>query len=333
MSRALEGLSGLPWGVHLAVALAFAAGLVVWLSGEKFLKPMVVLLCGGVGATLGLLMTPATPWGQSGSLGAYHHMFIGLGVGAVLGMLIFRSAAALALGVVLAMLLPMGTAAVIGFAEAKFGDGKVGEGKRGEEQARVTAPAEHDPTPVVRRASYDAAHTTMVVGTALAMDAADEVAGGDGAPGAVERAKSAIKVDRVPENLQPGVEAVRAFWTKLGEEAREGWARWSGRDQAIMMTVGALGLVIGVVWGMGLPKWSNVAVSAMFGAAVWLPSFVWLSNAMGAPWKTALDLSPLNWLMVWGVAGVVGMVVQYSGVIPGSKSKPGGNAPKPAPAK
>lgn len=320
MSRALEGISNLPWGVHLAVALAMAAGLVIWLAGEKFLKPMVVLLCAGIGATVGLLLTSATPWGQSGSMGAYQHLFIGLGVGAILGFLIFRSAAALGLGVVLAMLLPLGTAAIINFAEGSSGK-------------RSTAMSEPEWQYEGQRDQIDQARA--VIRTVRFMqDEEDttpsESSGGGSGGGAVERAKAAIKVERVPDNLKPGVEAVSAFWDKLGEQAREGWNRWSGRDQAILATVSALGLAIGVIWGMSVPKWSGVAISAMFGSAMWLPAFVWLSNAMGAPWSKTLDLSPLHWLAVWGCVGVVGMAVQYSGIIPGTKAKAGAKPAAPA---
>jgi hypothetical protein len=316
MSRALEGISSLPWGVHLAVALAMAAGLVIWLAGEKFLKPMVVLLCAGIGATAGLLLTSATPWGQSGSMGAYHHLFIGMGIGAVLGFLVFRSAAALGLGVVLAMLLPLGTAAIINFAEGSGAGGRSTRAMNAELVPSVVMPAGFDETRAVVRA---------------VRFMQDEPAAEPGA-GPIERAREAVKVDRVPENLKPGVEAVSAFWDKLGEQAREGWNRWSGRDQAILATVAALGLAIGVIWGMSVPKWSGVAISAMFGAAVWMPAFVWLSNAMGAPWTAALDLSPLHWLAVWGGVGAVGMAVQYSGIIPGTKPKAAGGGAKPAAA-
>lgn len=315
MSRALEGLSGLPWGVHLAVALALAAGLIIWLIGERFLRPMVVMLCAGVGGVLGLLLTSVTPWGQSGSFSPYAHMFVGLGVGAVLGMLVFRSAAALALGVVLSGLLPLGAAAVLTF---------VAGARDHDAQASLNLPTwtlpHMDAQPVVRRVAL-----LQAAGETLTGDPADPTPSAAPANPA-ERAKEAVRVEEIPTNLQPGVEAVEQFWATLGDEARSGWSKWSTQNQAILVTVGALGMVIGVIWGMGLPKWSGVALSAMFGAAVWLPAFVWLSNAMSAPWRTALDRSPLHWLIIWAGVGVLGMIVQYAGIIPGSKPKSGGSA-------
>lgn len=328
MSRALEGISGLPWGVHVAVALALGAGIIIWLAGEKFLKHMVIFVCAGVGAVLGLLLTSSTPWGQSGSLSAYHHLFIGLGAGIIAGFLVFRSAAALAMGVVLAALLPLGTAAIINVT-----DGRSGPSRDDDQEASLIAPLmdTEQPGVVISRVAWESALAQSA--PTIQEDDTPREGAVPPASGVVERARESFKVERVPENLRPGVEAVASFWSTLSGEAHEGWNRWSGRDKAILATVGALGLAIGVIWGMSVPRWSGVAISAMFGSAVWLPAFVWLSNAMSAPWNPALDMSPLRWLGVWGCVGVIGMAVQYSGLIPGTRPKAGGAAPAAKPPK
>lgn len=315
MSRALEGLSGLPWGVHLAVALALACGLVLWASGERLLKPIVIVLCAGVGAVVGALLSSATAWGHEGTLTVHHHLLIGAGLGAVVGCLVFRSAAALGLGVVLAGLLPLGAAAVLTL---------TGEGPSGRDvRPAATARASDDTEPGV-----EAELAAGEVGAENAVRDPLMTAASAGVSGAAEKARDAIRVDRVPDNLRPGVDAVAAFWKSVNVEVRAAWAGWSGRDQAILTVLAALGLAVGVIWGMSVPKWSAVLITSLFGAAVALPALVWLTNAMDAPWKRAIDLPATHWLAIWGAAGVMGMIVQYSGFVPGGK-KPA-PAPKPA---
>lgn len=331
MSRALEGLAGLPWGVHIAVAFALASGLIIWLVGEKFLKPMVVLLCAMLGAVMGLLLTTSTPWGASGTLGAYHHLFIGLGVGTVLGFLVYRSATALGFGVVLGLLLPLGAAGVLNAIEpGGAGGSSTGATARvmdeaGAEVMGIAGGRVDDVRFAVRMASY---MQDVQPGTG---GGAGGGAGG-GPSGSVPPTSGgggALRVEKVPENLKPAAEAITNFWTKLRSEAEAGWMNWSGRNRAVLATLGALGLVVGVVWGLSVPKWSGIAITSLFGAAVWLPAMAWLSNAMNAPWKTMFDLSALHWLMLWGGVGVFGMIVQYSGIIPGTRKKKAVGAPAP----
>jgi hypothetical protein len=288
MSRALEGLSALPWGVHLLVALFMAVGLVLWLAGERFIKPVVILAAALIGGLVGALIIPSTGWGASFSI--WHAIGIGLISGTVVGLLLFRSAMAVGFGVVLGALFPLIAASAL--------------------QASSTQTAHAAP--------LDTWHSSLV-----RFDAADSAA----------QAGLELDIEKVPPNLRPAAERISHFWGTFSQELSSQWQTLPAPHRGIILMAAALGLATGVICGLSMPKWASGGVSAMFGAGLWLPAFVWLSNALQTPWRTQLDLPPLHWLGVWGVVALLGMIAQWSGILGKKQKKPAAKpAAAPAPA-
>lgn len=275
MSRALQGLSDLPWVVHVVVVLAMAAGIVLWLTGERLLKPLTIVMCALVGGAIGFLLIPITPWStaQGGTLTYWHGLGCGAFVGALAGLLMFRSAIALGCGVVFGLLLPMLAAGLLGL--TRGGD----------------TPATGSPT----------------AGSVSALMERVE-------QGAVGQAANAA-VDKLPESAQPAAESVRGFLTGASAKADETWSTLPALHRGVILLCAAIGLAGGVIMGLSMPGWACGAVSSLFGAAVWLACFVWMSNAMQLPWRAALDRPTLQWLAIWSIAGVIGMGVQWSGLL------------------
>jgi hypothetical protein len=92
-------IADLPPAAHVVVALALALGLLLWVFGNRLLKPLFGLLTGLLGALAGLFLFPALlPSELLGALSPY----IGLGVGGILGLalgiLLFRFAIAIGMG-------------------------------------------------------------------------------------------------------------------------------------------------------------------------------------------------------------------------------------------
>lgn len=358
MSRALEGLGSLPWGVHAVVALAMAAGLVVWLTGQRWVRPIVVILGAGVGAMLGSFAAPLfsglaeSGVGSSGlnasaladaasSLGepsggdaafVYRGLVIGLIVGAVAGLLLYRSAMALALGVVMGALLPLAAATVLHFWPLSTGPGSASE--RVEDQAsawRAQGTAWTDELSDRASTKYaDAERENPLLGfgrvvLASRASAWREQPTDDDSSESVEAATGSP----IAALSKPG-ERVRAFAHQVAARANEEWSTLPASHQAIIALCAIVGLAGGVIAGMMMPKWGATACTAMFGSAIWLVCFVWLSNAMGAPWRATLDHGPVTWLCVWGAAAMLGMIAQWTGFFaPRAKASAG---PKPAPA-
>ncbi|MFN7022262.1 MAG: hypothetical protein ACK4WH_13170 [Phycisphaerales bacterium] len=288
MSRALEGIQDLPLGVHLLIGLAMAAGLVLWLAGQKVLKPLVVTLLTLLGGVIGGLAVPASVWGQS--LSPWHGIGMGALVGLLVGLLLYRSAMAVGFGVVLGALMPLGAATILHYYPLAAPDEKPGGVSLIDEPRWRDAAG--DPGFVVVRAVYQ-----------------DKAA--------------ALAETPIPENLKPAAECIGTFWNNLTESIKRGWSELPGSHQAIVALSGVVGLAGGILTGLAMPAWASAAATSMFGAAVWMSCFVWLCNAFGAPWKQALDRSAPQWLAAWAVAAVVGLVVQWR-MGRRSKGKPSG---------
>lgn len=288
MSRALQGLVDLPWGIHAVVALAMAAGLVLWLTGEKMLRPIIIVLAGLIGGVLGFLIIPLTPWGQNGSLTVWHGLLGGLFVGALGGVLMFRSALALGCGVVFGVMLPLAAAAVLGL-------------------TRVDAAS----------SSTSAQPDSMQTAIAASVES-----------GVIAHAAEKVE-QKLPEAARPAAARVKGFLTTAFDHAGVSWSSLPMVHRGIILICAAVGLAAGVIAGLSVPGWACGAISSLFGAAVWLTCFVWMSNALHTPWREQLDRTPLQWLLIWAIAGMVGMLVQWSGVLKPStkKSEPRG---KPA---
>lgn len=313
MSRALEGLSSIPWGIHAAVALAMAVGLVIWLVGQRMVKPLLVGLAAVLGAGLGGLLVPSTTWGSS--LSVWHGLGIGGFAGLIVGLLLYRSAMAVGFGVVMGAALPLAAATVLQFYPVGGDAGRAAtehwnefEHAVGEWERVSVSP------PMGALGAVDLG--TVRIRPASFMDDAVEAGG------------VAEAIENAPENLRPAAAAISAAWSNATARVREGWEQLPAPHRAIVGFAGVLGLAGGVILGLIMPAWAAAGVTSLFGSAVWLPSFVWLSNAMSAPWKQSLDRSPATWLAIWVGAAVLGMIVQWSGVL-GSGKKPAG---KPASA-
>lgn len=313
MSRALEGLSSIPWGVHAAVALAMAVGLVIWLVGQRMVKSLLVGLAAVIGAGLGGLLVPSTSWGAS--LSVWHGLGVGAIAGLIVGLLLYRSAMAVGFGVVMGAALPLAAATVLQFYPMSGETGRVAAEHWGEFEQAV--------------GEWERVSVSPSLGSVGAVDLGRvRISPASFMDDPVETASVTEALENAPENLRPAAEAISAAWASATARVREGWEQLPSPHRAIVGFAGVLGLAGGVILGLIMPACAAAGVTSLFGSAIWLPSFVWLSNAMSAPWKQSLDRSPATWLGIWVGAAVLGMIVQWTGVL-GSSKKPTG---KPAPA-
>src|SRR5512140_1812676 len=93
-----SSVRSLPWVAHAVVGAGLAAGIVMWLCGGRLLKPVFALLGGLMGGSIGfVLMASVTE-----SIAGIPSPYLGLGVGAVLGLIagiaLFRFAVAISTG-------------------------------------------------------------------------------------------------------------------------------------------------------------------------------------------------------------------------------------------
>lgn len=318
MSRALEGLSSLPWGVHALVAVGMAVGIVLWLIGQRVLKPLLVTGLVILGGLVGALVIPSSGWGAS--LSVAHAAGIGAVGGLLIGLLLYRSAMAVGFGIVLGAALPLIAASVLQFYPIAEGGGGAVERHaawlRDSSSSAAASAWERISTAPLGGALPSHAR---IISASWMDDGASDAGSGAGTPSPAAtgpRAKDAApragaSPEFIPPNLRPAAERIGEAWSGASTRAREEWESLPDAHRAIIGLAGVLGLAGGVVLGLVMPAWAGSAVSALFGASIWLPCFVWLSNAMSAPWRGLLDRSPASWLAIWGAVALVGIIFQW----------------------
>lgn len=281
MSRVLAGLAEMPWGVHMVVALLLAAGIVLWLTGERLIKSMVVIIATMTGAVVGVLAVALTGIGVANGYTAWHGLGVGAFVGLLAGLLIYRSAIALCSGVVFGVMAPMLAAGLM----------SLGHGPAAPARIADAAPAGGPATLNVRSAELGAA----VARSAMLAKARDELV--------------------IPDNVRDVTERARIGAGDLASQVSGAWGALSPVHRVTIILCAAFGLAGGIILGHSMPAWATAATSSGFGAALMLGAFVWLSNGFGAPWRAMLDRPVLHWLTIWTAATLVGVLVQWSGVL------------------
>ncbi|MFN0133515.1 MAG: hypothetical protein ACKVW3_13435 [Phycisphaerales bacterium] len=116
MQQLDEYFKALPYPAHILAAVGAIVGLLLWFRGRQILKPLFCVLGGLGGAGLGFSLVPAM---GLNTLGGIPSPYIGLGVGAALGLiaglLMFRFAMAFWLAVGLGAAAFLGASAGVGY--------------------------------------------------------------------------------------------------------------------------------------------------------------------------------------------------------------------------
>lgn len=280
-----SAVQSLPVAAHVLAGSALAAGLVLWCLGRRVVKPVFVLIGALLGAGSGFLLAPLTGIGEIGSVPT---PYIGLGIGALLGgtigVLLFRFAVAVSTGAVLGLAGVL-ISLILMTAPEQRADAQTAVESAAE---RAMIPPEDQPQNPTPPLPDGVAPREFIDGPILS-------------PEAKEQARKAA-------------ERVRAFLAALGEELRPRWEALPERSRLTIIAAGLGGLVGGFLLGLVMPQRSSAAVTALFGAAVWLPSAVWLVHATDAPGQRLLQHGPLAWTIVWSVVAALGFAVQLAGL-------------------
>ncbi len=324
--RLLESLRSLPWGLHAVVAMTLIAGLVLWSSGRSVLKPVIALGSAAAGAIGGFFVLPvlAPAAGVSPYLGSLGGAIVGL----LAGLLLYRIALALSIGIAAATASALIAAAVLSAPLPQLGGGSSAPSVAHHQSTEIPAAAATEPP----------AHETTDPA-----DWSDGPASED--PPAPQAPKEtprespkepAHEPGKSPKHLEPtdlvipaeAAEAAtraRAFADALIEQSSQSWRALTATQQIVIAASALIGLLLGGLLGVTLPEWSAGALTAMLGAAIWIPAAVWLAHAAKLPVVAAFDLPPTGWAVVWLVVGLVGLGAQWMGLMrkSGKKAKAG----------
>lgn len=284
----VPALQQLPLALHLVAAAAFLTGLALWALGRRLVRPLFALNGCVLGAAAGALLLPLAGLPESSVIAT---PLIGLALGAVLGLILavalFRVAMSISAGLVLALFGALVASTSLHFLPETIDS--------------------NDPQP------------------APPLELSDQ--GLPGVPWAGDDAQPRPQPD-APDEAQPdddtgmtaeqiarsAADRARRFVHHLAQELIPVWQGLSGSARAIIALGALSGLALGVIGGLVAPKRSAAAVTAMFGAAVWLPSLTWLAHYLDLPGRRALHFGPTGWLVLWLAVSMIGTAIQLIGL-------------------
>jgi hypothetical protein len=363
-----DALQNLPWLVQIPVALAFVAGLVLWLAGRRLIRPVTIMVGLGVGGLLGFLVLPVLM--PTVAISPYLGLAAGAATGLTTALLLYQVATAVTFGSAIGAGCGITAAAVLGTAlalpaSAQLDDqplpplppdspGQIGGG---EQPTYVPPPApwnpriEPLPEPEVGPEGADVENPGVIrAKPVVVVKPKPAVAAKPTKPATVKKSTTtegghaSAKNTRSSANGEVRASAQSAAG-KVGEfwhAARSTWSGWwesvPEKNKPWIMGATAAGVTAGTVLGLLLPAWSAGAVTALAGAAIWLPAALWLGMAWSVPGfsgkggGSVQSLSPGGWIAVWLVVAVIGVACQWYGLMPGTakgKGKAKGKKKKP----
>lgn len=317
----LQRLQELPWALHGSLLVALVGGLLLWAFGRKVVKPTFATLGGVAGAAMGFFLAPATGLHD---IAGFPTPYIGLGLGGVVGIAagvaLFRFAMAVSGGLVLAIVGVVGSVVYLGVAAPVEQD----EGETPASRVQEGAPADRPEAPGDGTAPPDASPETPKNETPT-----PPLSDPNEPPGRVEAEiePAMPEVSARAERLAKTVsERALAFLRELGQELSSRFDAYPAGSRLIISAAGLVGAGIGVLAGLVMPRRSAGAITAMLGAAVWLPSLFWLLQALDAPGHSFLaGLSPGSWAGLWLGASLLGIAIQWSGLVRASSDADDGH--------
>lgn len=299
----------LPEGGMIPLFVALAAGVALWLAGVKIVRIVFLILGAALGGFVGSVLMPLTGL-PSLNLGALTLTpgFTGLIAGAVIGALV-----AMAMLRLVVILTAAGAMAVVGamaaFVFIHFSP------------ATDTSPGDPaaytENTEDLRAITDDLARRTRDQ-TQEALDLLNRNLTED-AP--TTNIIEDLNTEENRERLRDAAERSKAFLQGVSARIQADYEARPARDKLVILSSTLAGLAVGLLMGVAMPKRSSALVTSLMGSALWLAAAVALVRANTDPDPAYLNQPPLTWAIVWTIAAILGMVVQF-GLIKRKGSKP-----------
>lgn len=120
-------------------------------------------------------------------------------------------------------------------------------------------------------------------------------------------------------------ESCSEFLTSARYAIEFAWEDLSPRGRWIVIGASTAAALAGVFLGIAVPAWAAGGVTALVGAAIWLPCALWLARAAKLPGLDAVvQMPPSGWAITWLAAAALGLGLQWAGLLksPAPAGKP-----------
>lgn len=298
----------LPEGGMIPLVIGLVAGLGLWLAGVKIIR--IVFLAVGVaaGGFVGTVLMPLTglPPFDLGAV-VINPGFTGLFVGGIFGALIAMGMLRLVITLTAA-----GAMAVVGamaalvflhldpttsdddsYADSRYIDPSAAVNEGQDFLGRLSEDE------AAQQAANQAAEALARLNSSLPDDSAASNLIDD------------LDTEENRERLRDAAERSKAFIHDVSEKLKSDFDARPARDRLVILSATLAGLAFGLLVGLAMPKRSSALVTSLLGSALWLAAGTALVRANTDPDPEYLSQPPLTWAIVWAIAAVLGMVVQF----------------------
>jgi hypothetical protein len=298
MSTESLPLADLPAANLVVLGLIAVVGLLLWATGRRALRVTFAGLGLLIGAALGYLIGNAVhlgvpPW-VSAAAGAI--------LTACFGLLLYRFAVAVTLGLALAVAVPLVVWAADDWRRPSPDAPPLDEA-RATLDAPIEAPSEALPD--------DAPDAGAAADAAPKTEHPDELAAQvkQRLNALSERLGAAVRLDTAGHER---LDRVQAFLDRLIDRAAAVWAKAPQPLRPFLAVAACIGFLMGLLLGSLAPSFSTSFVTAAGGAIIWLAAGSMLIAETPAGDASWLPRSPRAWIAWWGLAAVIGLGIQWT---------------------
>lgn len=293
-SRIAEGI---PPELKAMSAVAFLAGILLWVMGGRVLKPVFSFIGLIGGAMLGFAALPVF---FTGPVFGISSPYAGLAVGGLAGLItavvLLRFTVAVAAAGVAGIAAGFGVAVFIQYSDTFTSDD-------GPAPLVMTEPADaDDDRPGTGRLFGLRPEQLLLDGVPIVEDLDDEQLR------ATAEDESADKATRAAAQA----ERVRRFTNEVIAEAGAGWSDAPAQSRLAIFAGSMSGIAAGFLFGLAMPRRSAAIVTAMAGSALWLANIAFVLDAANLPSVSVDSLSPATKLGIWGAVAMIGVVWQLA---------------------
>jgi hypothetical protein len=286
MSELIHSIQQMPLAGLVPAAMLLLAGMVLWMAGRTILRGAFILMGLLLGALVGLLLDDS--W-QTGMPGWVMPALAGVSL-AVLAGLTYRLAAAAMMAIVLGLACPLAVVAVNQW-QVERGRGISADG---DEHIEVTSS----------------------ISSAIAEHQAELDKASAGLQNIRDRASQTI-VDAaakrgLEEQATAGIERVRSFGSAVAQAIKQRWSETPKRLRPMLMLSALVGALTGLIIGLVARRFSDCAVTAMLGAAIWLAAANVIALRSGLPDGPWMPKSFIVWMGLWLIVAIIGLSIQWA---------------------
>ncbi len=116
----------------------------------------------------------------------------------------------------------------------------------------------------------------------------------------------------VPQEYAEQIEQIRSFGERLVASLRETWAQIAEPVRPTLIGAAISGAILGLILGGLLPGVSAAVITAFGGSILWLTSLRVLVERVGWGDLGFLPTTGRGWLIMWLIASAIGLAIQWT---------------------